>query len=336
MEFNGKLSTQTAHASIANNNSQTENPPMILCLGTTPVYQRTMIFDRLTPDAVNRAKEVSDYASGKSVNAARVIHTLGGPVLATGFTGGRRGQALLADLDSAAIPHDFVTTPAETRQCITLIDRSTHTATELVEESSPVGPESWRELESKLNQLLPRAKVWIFSGTLAPDANPDFYARRLPLATQCGAKCIIDVVGQPLRLAMRHPNAILKMNRDELARTLNQDLYTDTALITAMRQNVPQEGALIVTLGADGAVACDPHSCWRCPSPTIQPVSAVGSGDSFAAGLALALHNNQPLPEALKLAVACGAANAMMPKAGFLEKPQVDHLVRSIRPERMV
>ena len=309
---------------------------MILCLGTTPVYQRTMIFDRLTPDAVNRAKEVSDYASGKSVNAARVIHTLGGDVLATGFKGGGRGQALLADLNAAAIPHDFVTTPTETRQCITLIARTSHTATELVEESLPVGPGAWRNLEAKLDEVLSRAKVWVFSGTLAPDADENFYARWLPLAAEHRARLIIDVVGEPLRLAMRHPNAILKMNREELARTLNQDLSTDIALLTAMRHQVPKEGALIVTLGADGAIACDAHSCWRCPSPKIQPVSAVGSGDSFAAGLALALHDNQPLPEALKLAVACGAANAMTPKAGFLEKGQVDRLVQSVRPELIV
>src|SRR5690348_14565331 len=109
---------------------------MILCLGTTPVYQRTMVFERVTPDAVNRAREVWDYASGKAVNAARVVHTLGRDVVVTGFAGGARGKALVEDLESSGVVHDFVWTPAETRQCITVIDRSNGTATELVEESS--------------------------------------------------------------------------------------------------------------------------------------------------------------------------------------------------------
>ena len=299
---------------------------MIVCLGTTPVFQRSMIFDRLTPDAVNRAREVADYASGKSVNAARVIHTLGGEVLATGFVGGGRGRALLADLDAAGIAHDFVTAPTETRQCITVIDRSTGTATELVEESQPVGSEAWIALESKLQMLLPSTKVWVFSGTLAPDAKPDFYARWLPLGARTGARVIVDVVGEPLRLAMGHPTAILKMNRDELARTLKTDLTADSALIAAMREHVPKEGALIVTLGAHGAVACDAQACWRCNAPAVHAVSAVGSGDSFAAGLAMALHNDENLPEAIKLAVACGAANAMTARAGFLEKDVVNQL----------
>ena len=300
---------------------------MILCLGTTPVYQRTMVFERVTPDAVNRAREVCDYASGKAVNAARVVHTLGKEVLVTGFVGGARGKALVEDLDRAGVAHDFVWTPAETRQCITMIDRSKGTATELVEESTAAGVLAWRDLDTKLRDLLPRANVWVFSGTLAPDGNKDFYARWLPVAAGSGARAIVDVVGEPLRLAMGYPNAILKMNRDELARTLGEDLSSDEALFGAMRRRVPKLGALVVTLGAGGAIGCDVKSCWRVSSPKVDAVSAVGSGDAFAAGLAVGLSEGQPLAEAMKLATACGAANAMTAKAGFLEKGVVEGLV---------
>ena len=43
---------------------------MILCLGTTPTVQRTMTFAKLNIDAVNRAIEVKQTASGKSINVA--------------------------------------------------------------------------------------------------------------------------------------------------------------------------------------------------------------------------------------------------------------------------
>ena len=297
---------------------------MILCLGTTPVYQRTMVFDRLTLDRVNRAVQVSDYASGKSINAARVIHTMGRDVIATGFAGGGRGEALCRDLDRAGIPHDFVRVAPETRQCITVIDRAAGAATELVEESSPVGPEAWISLETRLTELLPKSKVWVFSGTLAPDAEKDFYARWLPMARLQGAKAIIDVVGEPLRLAMAHPNAILKMNRDELGLTIGQDLSADSALVQAMLQHAPSEGLLVVTLGAGGAIASDGRRCWRAASPKITPVSAVGSGDSFAAGLAIALSEGQGIADAMKLAIACGAANALTPRAGHVERAMVE------------
>jgi tagatose 6-phosphate kinase len=297
---------------------------MILCLGTTPVYQRTMLFDHVTVDAVNRAVQVMDYASGKSVNAARVVHTLGHDVLATGFLGGARGDALRADLNAVGVRNDFVTVSPETRQCMTVIDRSTGTATELVEESLPVGRDAWKRLESKLNELLPRANIWIFSGTLAPDGPRDFYARWLPIARELGARPIIDVSKEPLRLAMHHPNAILKMNREELAVTLGRDLHDEGTLVQAMLENTPAQGLLIVTLGAAGAIASDGRHCWRGTSPKIKPVSAVGSGDSFAAGLAAALSEGEEIADALKLAIASGAANALTPLAGHLDPATVE------------
>ena len=50
---------------------------MILCIGTTPTVQRTMVFDRLTVDEVNRATEVTEYSSGKAINVARVLTQIG-------------------------------------------------------------------------------------------------------------------------------------------------------------------------------------------------------------------------------------------------------------------
>src|SRR5947199_2381388 len=101
---------------------------MILCLGTTPTVQRTMTFDRVTADAVNRAREVLETASGKSINVARTLHTLGHEVLASGFLGGQPGQFIRDDLDRAGIPHHFIdVTPVKTRTCTTVIDRGAGT-----------------------------------------------------------------------------------------------------------------------------------------------------------------------------------------------------------------
>lgn len=308
---------------------------MIVCLGTTPVYQRTMVFGRLTLDSVNRAREVYDYASGKSVNVARVIQTLGGQVLATGFLGGSRGQMLSRDLDDAGVAHDFVAVTAQTRQCVTVIDVAAGTATELVEESSAVTEQDWARLETKLRELLPRASVWVFSGTLAPGAPADFYARWLPLAQQAGVRAIVDAAGEPLRLAMRHPNVTLKMNREELSSTLSLDLSADEAMIATMREHTPPGGNLVVTLGAGGALASDGQSCWRIGSPKISPVSAVGSGDAFAAGLAIAFSEGKPLPDALRFAVACGAANALTPLAGHLDFRDVERFQSAVTPEEL-
>src|SRR5437588_11269473 len=107
---------------------------MILCLGTTPAFQRTMIFTKVTIDGVNRAIEVRQTASGKSINVARTLHTLGAPALAMGFLGGDTGKFMREDLDRAGIAHDFVCVGPATRTCTTAIDQTSGTATELIQE----------------------------------------------------------------------------------------------------------------------------------------------------------------------------------------------------------
>ncbi|MDB5174794.1 MAG: tagatose-6-phosphate kinase, phosphofructokinase i [Phycisphaerales bacterium] len=303
------------------------NPDMILCLGTTPTVQRSMTFERFEVDAVNRSAQVQEYASGKSPNVARVLKALGADPLAVGFAGGDRGRFLLDDLKQAGIQSDFVTVAAATRLCTTIIDNATGTATELVEESLPIEPAAWDELDRRLRALLPKSRTWIFSGSLPPGAPQDFYARWLPLARDCGARLILDARGEPLRVAMRYPGFIAKLNRDELAATLDRPLDTPDALREATREITPEGGAAIVTMGAQGALASDGKHVWRLTPPKVKAVSAVGSGDAFAAGLAVGLLRGQPLPESLALASACGAANAMTALAGHLDPQNVERLV---------
>src|SRR5689334_20038514 len=140
---------------VAFRTRESENNQMIACVGTTPVYQRSMVFERLQTNGVNRARAVWDYASGKAVNVARVLHALGEPAVVSGFAGGDRGAAMLRDLDAAGIRHAFAVVDAPTRQCVTMIDESDGTATELVEESRPLGPADWQHLYETLAKVLP-------------------------------------------------------------------------------------------------------------------------------------------------------------------------------------
>jgi len=121
---------------------------MILCIGTTPAAQRVMVFRNLAVDAVNRAERTLDGAAGKSINVAKVLKTLGERPVATGFLGGDRGEELQSVLEAKGIEADFVKIATRTRQCITVIDESAGTQTELVEESQAATPADYEKLGS--------------------------------------------------------------------------------------------------------------------------------------------------------------------------------------------
>jgi len=310
---------------------------MIVCLGTTPVYQRSMVFERLRPNGVNRAAAVHDYASGKSINVARVLHTLGEGVVATGFVGrGVRGDALLADLDAAGIRHDFVRVDSPARQCITLIDRAAGTATELVEESGAVTADDCGELARRLAALEPAAKGWVMSGSLPPGAPDSFYAGCLDFVK--GHPAILDARGGPLREAIETPGLpgfVVKLNRDELAETVGFPVDSDDAVRHAARRVAPAEGGAVITGGAGAVTVFDGERFWRVEPPPVKARSAVGSGDSFSAGMMIGLLSGKPLAEACALGAACGAANAMTDKAGFLSRADVEALLARVRAEPM-
>src|SRR5688500_1153372 len=235
---------------------------MIVCLGTTPTMQRTMLFERLTPDGVNRATEVREYASGKSVNVAKVLRTLGHSALATGFVGGARGLLLREHLDRAGVENDFVEVPAATRLCITTIDGATGAVTELIQEPEPVAAAGWKALERKLNELLPKMTTWVFSGSLAPGAPADFYTRWLARFRGKNPQVVIDARGEPLREALRQPGVVAKCNREEFESTMNETYADEASLRAAMQRAAPHGGALVIPLGQDGADAHAPRPRW--------------------------------------------------------------------------
>jgi fructose-1-phosphate kinase PfkB-like protein len=106
---------------------------MILVVGLSPAWQRTLAFGEFVPGKVNRATHVWETASGKGVNVARVASILGADARLLTVAGGARGRSLRAKLEQQRFGTRIVAVEAETRICQTLLGGDG--ATELVEES---------------------------------------------------------------------------------------------------------------------------------------------------------------------------------------------------------
>jgi tagatose 6-phosphate kinase len=304
---------------------------MIICLGTTPAVGRTMTFERVSVDAVNRAKTVQADAAGKAINAARVLHTLGRDPVATGFLGGFSGQLIQQDLDRIGMAHDFLIVEPPTRVCVTVIDQSAGTATELIEEAGAVPADAYSALLAKLEDKIKQAKGLILAGGLPAGAPRDFYARCVSLAVSAGVFVVLDAKGEPLRQSLGSRPTIVKPNRSELEETVGMKIDSDETLKEAIRQLIAAGPRwAVVTAGAAATVASDGKSFWRISTPKVQTISAIGSGDSFAGGLMAGVTEGKAVPEACRLGAACGAANAMTPFAGHVRLQDVEALLSQI------
>jgi tagatose 6-phosphate kinase len=307
---------------------------MILTLGTSIALARSMTFGRgLALDAVNRASRVRVAAAGKSTNVARVATTLGAAALATGCVGGHPGRELREELSSAGVAHDYVEVAASTRVCITVIDPVAQTATELVEETAALTDTETDALWAKLLELIPTSRVTVMSGTLAPGVPEGFYGLVARLCRDAGVDAIVDATGPALQRALPGEPWVVKPNRAELAQTLSRQVDSDDALRDGMVALL-ERGArgVAVTLGRDGAaITTDGTRFWRAQAPDVTVVSAIGSGDAFAAALAVGRERGLDDPALLAWAVACGSANAMTDRAGFFDPLEADRLRKLIR-----
>ncbi len=304
---------------------------MILCIGTTPACQRVMTFNRVVPDAVNRAVNTHDGVAGKSVNVAKVLQALGEPVVATGFLGGDRGREVEQALTGRGITVDFVAVQSRTRQCITLLDQSTSAVTELVEESKPVPVDAYEDLIKKIEHYAPSCRAMVMSGTITPGGPTDFYRRCTHLAHTAKAIPVVDAQGLVLLQALEARPGVVKPNRTELAATVNRALSDDSSVIDAMRElNTRGAQRVVVTAGQAAVLAFDGQSVWRVDSPSIQAVNPIGSGDAFTAGLVWRLAAGDHLGEACRWGAAAGAANALTLMAGEVDKREVERLVERI------
>ncbi len=307
----------------------------ILCLGTTPAVQRVMIFHKLSLDAVNRAATTLDGAAGKSVNVAKVLKALGEQPVATGFLGGDRGKFLHQALEANGIESDFVTVSTPTRQCITAIDESAGTHTELVEESRPVGTEDFDKLMAVMRRRIPECRAIVMSGTVVTGGPTNVYFECTRMAVNAGLLSVVDGQGTALLEALPAKPALVKPNRTELAATFGNKLEDDAVVRKAM-QELRERGAtqVVVTAGKEATLAFDGISFWRVIPPRIRAVNPIGSGDAFTAGLVSRLVRGDDLGEACRWGTAAGAANALTPMPGEVNKQDVERLAREIQAQK--
>ena len=304
---------------------------LIVCLGPTPTLQRTMTFDAIDAGELNRTAAVHDCASGKGINVARVLHTLGCEALYIGPVGGVRGDLIRDDLGRAGIPCDLVDVKAATRLCVTVVDRGRRQATELIEEPAALDPGVAEALLSRLAAVLDRAAVVVFSGSLAAGLPEDFYGRAVAMAREAGVRTIVDARGASLREALPARPDVVKPNRAELAATVGRDVSSRNAMHEAMRAIVAQgAGHVVITRGRDGSSASNGPRCWEIGTPKTTVVSPIGSGDAYAAGLAVGLRDGRDLPDACRYAGACGASNTESPYAGHVDAFRVAELTGQV------
>jgi len=302
----------------------TRAPGRLLFVAANPSIDRLYELDRLAIGEIHRPSAVVAVAGGKGLNAARAAAVLGGRVTAVGIVGGAAGDWIAAELARLAIDARLARSAVETRTCVSVLDRSSGALTEIYERGTALEPEDWAALEEIIRAELAVGDVVAIalSGSLPGGAPTDGFGRiaRLAAAGAHPVAVLADTYGPALAGVLAEGPALVKVNAIEAGEATGVDVVDPSSAVAAA-DLLRQSGAatVVVTLGREGAVVSTAAGRIHLVPPDLRGAYAVGSGDAFLGGLAVALAGGESVVDAARLGLAAGIANAQLPGAGVLD-----------------
>lgn len=315
---------------------------MIVTVTLNTAIDKTLSVPNFRLGRRHRTVEQTTMPGGKGVNVARVLKTLGAPVIATGLAGGATGTRIVDQLTQLSVLSDFVRIGEESRTNTAVIDPTTGEQTEINEKGPKVTPQEVELFVDKLLYLAKGASLCVFAGSLPREVDTDIYAFLIRELRKLNVTTVVDTDGDPLRRAVRAEPDVVSPNMLEAEELVGHEFNDDEDRTYAVKE--------VCDMGAREALMTLPDGCFARMHPpheadpviyrvrvrggAIEPRATVGSGDAFLAGYVAARYQSKPVEEALAFAVACGAESTQHLGAGLVDPDRVQRLLGEVDVER--
>ncbi len=312
---------------------------MIVTVTANPSFDRTIeLAGRLERGGVLRADAVLEQAGGKGVNISRAAAAAG--VRTVAVFPAEEDSAFAAELHHDGIACRAVEPTGPVRVNLTLTEGD-GTTTKINSSGAAADPALLDRLRTAVTDLAADARWVVLAGSLPPGTPPEWYAEVAAALAGTSARVAVDTSDAPLtvlaeRLDTARPD-VLKPNAEELAHLTHDDaaaIEADpvVAAQAAARLVAAGAGAVLATLGGEGAVLVTDEGAWHATAPAITVVSTVGAGDSSLFGYLLGEVRGAAPADRLRLAVAYGSAAAGLPGTTIPRPHQVHPDRVAVRP----
>lgn len=277
-------------------------------------------------------------AGGGGINVARVIHRLGGDVIAAFPVGGCSGNLLSLLLQLEGVTTLEIPAKEETRQDFTVVEQSTQRQYRFILPGARLATSEWQKcLDAVKDVADPEMRLVVASGSL-PDGVPvDFYARLARIAKARGYKLLLDCSGEPLKAALREGVHLIKPNLREFQELIGWKPITESNWIAAGRDLIARGACdlIALTLGQDGALLIARDAALRAEGIPVQAVSVVGAGDSFLGAVAWSLGADNTIEHAFRHGMAAGTAAVLNAGTQLCHPDETRRLLDQVRLRAM-
>lgn len=287
---------------------------LVVCLN--PTFQHTLVFTSISLGEVNRAGEHYLDASGKGMNAARILTQLGHKAILLTHLGGERKGEMLKLCEKDGVEVRWADSRSDIRTCTTMLCQGK--ATELVEEPYPVDASAEAEIRALFTQALGEVDALIITGTRAPGYSPSLYADFVREAKEKGLFVLLDLKGDDLKECLPFRPDVIKPNLSEAVQTflgLAVGEQEETDHLQATIRFTLQE--IYRTYGTITFLSRGKQEMWvqgptffTVPIEKVETVNTIGCGDSLGAALSASLYTSTNLQHAAKYATKIATMNA--------------------------
>lgn len=312
---------------------------MIVTVTLNAALDRTLTVPNFQRGHRHRVSQVLTLAGGKGINIARALKRLDVPVVATGLAGGRTGTRIVEELTAEAILNDFVRIGEESRTSTAVVDPMESSYTEINEWGPRVSPEELEVLIEKLHYLSRGADFVVFAGSLPRGVEESFYADAIRDLNRRDVPVVLDTEGEPLRLGVEAEPYLVSPNQREAEHVVGQELDDQDDFVMAL-DAIAELGArnvhITLETGCFGLFREERQvRRYRALAPMLEPVSVVGAGDVLLAQFIAAKVGGKSTEDALRLAVAAGAASTLEVGAGRFEPKDASRLAGGVELQEL-
>ncbi|MBB3003545.1 MULTISPECIES: 1-phosphofructokinase family hexose kinase [Paraburkholderia] len=308
----------------------------IVTLTLNPAVDLSTAVERVVDTHKLRCDAACRYPGGGGINVARVIQRLDGReanCLALYLAGGSSGSQLEQMLTAERVSSRRLRIAGETRENFSVSERATGREFRFVLPGPQINADEWAALFAVLDALMPAPRYLVLSGSLPPGLPARAYADLTRYAHLRGTRVVLDTSGPALALALEAGVYLVKPSLGELAALAGKPLADETDWLSAARRLVEEQRAQIValTLGERGALLVSSEETLRVQALPLAVLSATGAGDSFLAGLLVALRRGDSLRDAARLAQAAASATLLKSGTALCDADEVKRLHAAIR-----
>jgi 1-phosphofructokinase family hexose kinase len=275
------------------------------------------------------------HPAGKGINVAKAVRTLGEEVCVVGLIPEHDEGRFRQYLEYRRIGAELYVVEGSARINATIAEGERGQVTHVNSAGPPLSRRVQEEFVAFAEPKMRAGELWALSGSLPAGFESDAYRTLIERLHEHGAKVMLDSRGRGLSLGVRARPTMVKPNHTELEAFFGEPIEGVRHIaLKAKRLSDMGIEYVFVSLGSDGMIAVHDNDCLLCSTPPeVGAIDTVGCGDALVAGVLVGHQRTFSFAETCRMAVACGASNALHPGPGTISLDEVWRLMEEVGVE---